>query len=42
MNGIFHLGAEVVNGTPEPASIALIGLGLAGFGFGARRKKKAA
>lgn len=39
MNGIFTLEGEVI-GIPEPAGIAILGLGLAGLGF-ARRKRAA-
>jgi hypothetical protein len=32
------LGASIPQGTPEPASLALLGAGLAGLGFARRRK----
>jgi PEP-CTERM motif len=37
MNGIFNLSG-VVNPTPEPATLALVGVALAGLGFASRRR----
>ena len=36
---VFHVSKEAVITTPEPGSLALLGLGLAGLGFARRRKQ---
>ncbi|RKZ34548.1 MAG: PEP-CTERM sorting domain-containing protein, partial [Gammaproteobacteria bacterium] len=42
-SGDFHAWIEVADSgeaaVPEPTTLALLGLGLAGFGFRARKKK---
>lgn len=40
MDGIFNLGGAVVNGTPEPGSLALVGLAM--FGLAAAQRRRAA
>ena len=41
INILADFSAEEVNGTPEPATLALVGSGLIGLGYAMRRRRKA-